>query len=112
NGERRAVLLGNAAVRHPEFAKLHAVAQWIADNTGATFGFLTEAANTVGAHVVGALPGDGGLNAREAFAQPRKGYVLLNVEPEFDTVDPVQALAALNQAEMVVVMSPFKHGLD
>ncbi|HDR9834887.1 TPA: NADH-quinone oxidoreductase subunit G [Burkholderia multivorans] len=112
NGERRVLLLGNAAVRHPEFAKLHAVAQWIADNTGATFGFLTEAANTVGAHVVGALPGHGGLNAREAFAQPRKGYVLLNVEPEFDTADPVQALAALNRAEMVVVMSPFKHGLD
>ncbi|QRR10700.1 NADH-quinone oxidoreductase subunit G [Burkholderia sp. MS455] len=112
NGERRAVLLGNVAVRHPEFAKLHAVAQWIADNTGATFGFLTEAANTVGAHVVGALPGEGGLNAREAFAQPRKGYVLLNVEPEFDAADPAQALAALNQAEMVVVMSPFKHGLD
>ncbi|WP_176041766.1 NADH-quinone oxidoreductase subunit NuoG [Burkholderia stabilis] len=112
NGERRAVLLGNVAVRHPEFAKLHAVAQWIADNTGATFGFLTEAANTVGAHVVGALPGEGGLNAREAFEQPRKGYVLLNVEPEFDTADPAQALAALNQAEMVVVMSPFKHGLD
>ncbi|MBJ9967395.1 NADH-quinone oxidoreductase subunit NuoG [Burkholderia seminalis] len=112
NGERRAVLLGNVAVRHPEFAKLHAVAKWIADNTGATFGFLTEAANTVGAHVVGALPGEGGLNAREAFAQPRKGYVLLNVEPEFDTADPAQALAALNQAEMVVVMSPFKHGLD
>ncbi|BEV52341.1 NADH-quinone oxidoreductase subunit NuoG [Burkholderia orbicola] len=112
NGERRAVLLGNVAVRHPQFAKLHAVAQWIADNTGATFGFLTEAANTVGAHVVGALPGEGGLNAREAFEQPRKGYVLLNVEPEFDTADPAQALAALNQAEMVVVMSPFKHGLD
>ncbi|VWM17396.1 NADH-quinone oxidoreductase subunit NuoG [Burkholderia lata] len=112
NGERRAVLLGNVAVRHPEFAKLHAVAKWIADNTGATFGFLTEAANTVGAHVVGALPGEGGLNAREAFAQPRKGYVLLNVEPEFDTADSAQALAALNQAEMVVVMSPFKHGLD
>ncbi|WP_175767835.1 NADH-quinone oxidoreductase subunit NuoG [Burkholderia cenocepacia] len=112
NGERRAVLLGNVAVRHPQFAKLHAVAQWIADNTGAAFGFLTEAANTVGAHVVGALPGEGGLNAREAFEQPRKGYVLLNVEPEFDTADPAQALAALNQAEMVVVMSPFKHGLD
>ncbi|MCA8065640.1 NADH-quinone oxidoreductase subunit NuoG [Burkholderia sp. AU38729] len=112
NGERRAVLLGNVAVRHPEFAKLHAVAKWIADNTGATFGFLTEASNTVGAHVVGTLPGEGGLNAREAFEQPRKGYVLLNVEPEFDTADPAQALAALNQAEMVVVMSPFKHGLD
>ncbi|KVE29773.1 NADH dehydrogenase [Burkholderia singularis] len=112
SGERRVVLLGNGAVQHPQFAQIHALAQWIADNTGATLGFLTEAANTVGAHLVGALPGEGGLNARDAFAQPRKGYVLLNVEPEFDTADPVQALAALQQAETVVVLSPFKHGLD
>ncbi|WP_323121602.1 NADH-quinone oxidoreductase subunit NuoG [Burkholderia alba] len=111
-GERRVVLLGNGVVRHPQFAQIHAAAQWIADNTGATLGFLTEAANTVGAHLVDALPGEGGLNARDAFAQPRKGYVLLNVEPEFDTVDPEQAIAALKQAEMVVVMSPFRQGLD
>lgn len=112
NGERRAVLLGNSVVRHPQFAQIHAIAQWIAENTGATLGFLTEAANTVGAHLVGALPGANGLNARDAFAQPRKGYVLLNVEPEFDTADPAQALAALKQAETVVVLSPFKYGLD
>jgi NADH-quinone oxidoreductase subunit G len=111
-GETRVVLLGNGAVRHPEFARLHAAAQWIAENTGATLGFATEAANTVGAHVAGTLPGDGGLNAREVFEQPRKGYLLFNVEPEFDTANPAQALAALNQAEMVVVMSPFKHGTD
>ncbi|NIF88533.1 NADH-quinone oxidoreductase subunit NuoG [Burkholderia sp. Cy-637] len=107
-GERRVVLLGNGVVQHPQFAQIHAVAQWIAEHSGATLGFLTEAANTVGAHLVGALPGEGGLNAREAFAQPRKGYLLLNVEPEFDTADPIAARAALEQAEMVVVMSPFK----
>ncbi|MGH8779140.1 NADH-quinone oxidoreductase subunit NuoG [Paraburkholderia sp.] len=112
NGEHRLVLLGNNAVQHPEFASLHAAAQWIAEQTGATLGFLPEAANTVGAHLVGALPGEGGLNAREAFEQPRKGYLLLNVEPEFDTANPAQALAALNQAEMVVVMSPFQIGAD
>jgi NADH-quinone oxidoreductase subunit G len=111
-GEKRVVLIGNAAVQHPEFARIHAAAQWIAEATGATLGFLTEAANTVGAHLVGALPGSGGLNAREAFEQPRKGYVLMNVEPEFDTANPAQALAALNQAEMVVVMSPFRTGTD
>jgi NADH-quinone oxidoreductase subunit G len=111
-GELRLVLLGNAAVRHPDFARIHAAAQWIADTTGATLGFLTEAANTVGAHLVGALPGEGGLNAREVFEQPRKGYVLLNVEPEFDTANPAQALAALNQAEMVVVLSPFQTGAE
>ncbi|HEY3596869.1 MAG TPA: molybdopterin-dependent oxidoreductase, partial [Paraburkholderia sp.] len=111
-GENRVVLVGNAAVQHPEFARIHAAAQWIADSTGAKLGFLTEAANTVGAHLAGALPGEGGLNAREAFEQPRKGYVLLNVEPEFDTANPAQALAALKQAEMVVVMSSFKTGAD
>ncbi|TKC80051.1 NADH-quinone oxidoreductase subunit G [Trinickia terrae] len=111
-GELRVVLLGNSAVRHPEFARIHAAAQWIAENTGATLGFVTEAANTVGAHLAGALPGEGGLNAREVFEQPRKGYLLLNVEPEFDTANPTQALAALNQAEMVVMLSAFKHGTD
>ncbi|MEM5438919.1 NADH-quinone oxidoreductase subunit NuoG [Paraburkholderia diazotrophica] len=111
-GELRVVLLGNGAVQHPEFARIHAAAQWIADATGASLGFLTEAANTVGAHLVGALPGEGGLNAREVFEQPRKGYLLLNLEPEFDTANPAQALAALNQAEMVVVMSPFQTGAE
>ncbi|MFC5430337.1 NADH-quinone oxidoreductase subunit NuoG [Paraburkholderia denitrificans] len=112
SGERRFVLLGNAVVQHPDFSRLHAAAQFIADTTGAKLGFLTEAGNTVGAHLAGALPGNGGLNAREAFEQPRKGYLLLNVEPEFDTANPAAARAALGQAEMVVVFSPFKTGLE
>jgi NADH-quinone oxidoreductase subunit G len=111
-GEVRVVLLGNLAVQHPDFAQIQAAAQWIADNTGATLGFLTEGANSVGAHLVDALPGEGGLNAREVFEQPRKAYVLLNAEPEYDTANPAQAIAALKAAEMVVVMSPFKHGMD
>ncbi|KAF1017814.1 MAG: NADH-quinone oxidoreductase subunit NuoG [Burkholderia sp.] len=111
-GKRCVVLLGNSVVQHPQFAQLHAVAQWIAEYSETTLGFLTEAANTVGAHLVGALPGEGGLNAREAFAQPRKGYLLLNVEPEFDTVNPIAAQAALEQAKIVVVMSPFKIGAE
>jgi NADH-quinone oxidoreductase subunit G len=112
SGERRVVLLGNSAVHHPDSSRIHALAQWIADATGATLGFLTEAANTVGAYVVGALPDAGGLGAREAFENPRKGYVLLNVEPEYDTADPAQALAALGQAETVVMLSAFKTGTD
>jgi NADH-quinone oxidoreductase subunit G len=112
SGERRYVLLGNAAVQHPDFSRLHAAAQWIAETSGATLGFLTEAGNTVGGYLADALPGRDGLNAREAFEQPRKGYLLLNVEPEFDTANPAAARAALGQAEMVAVMSPFKTGLD
>ncbi|SOY56400.1 NADH:ubiquinone oxidoreductase complex I, chain G [Cupriavidus taiwanensis] len=108
SGERRAVFLGNEAVRHPQFAGLHALAQWIATETGATLGFLTEAANTVGGHIAGALPKQGGANAQAMLATPRKAYILLNTEPEFDAADPRQALAALAQAGTVVVLSPFR----
>ena len=113
SGTNRAVWLGNAAVQHPEYAQLAALAQWIASETGARFGFLTEAANTVGAALANARPGTasasaGGLNAAEMFAQPRRAYVLLNAEPEFDAANPVQAMAALAQADMVVALSAFK----
>ncbi|SPA39944.1 NADH:ubiquinone oxidoreductase complex I, chain G [Cupriavidus taiwanensis] len=107
-GERRAVFLGNEAVRHPQFSALHALAQWIATETGATLGFLTEAANTVGGYIAGALPKQGGANAQAMLDAPRKAYILLNTEPEFDTADPGKALAALAQANTVVVLSPFR----
>nr|WP_315592153.1 NADH-quinone oxidoreductase subunit NuoG [uncultured Cupriavidus sp.] len=108
SGERRAVFLGNEAVRHPQFSALHALAQWIATETGATLGFLTEAANTVGGYVAGALPQQGGANAQAMFDAPRRAYIVLNAEPEFDTADARKALAALQQAGTVVVLSPFR----
>jgi len=110
SGEPKAVLLGNAVLQHPQAAQLHAAAQWIAQNTDAKFGFLTEAANTVGAYLANALPGKDGANANTMFAQPRKAYLLLNAEPELDCANPQLARKALAQADMVVVMSPFKHG--
>ena len=38
--------------------------------------------------------------------------MLLNAEPELDAANPAQAVAALKGAEMVVVMSAFKHGAE
>jgi len=102
-----AVLLGNAASYHPQASKIHAAAQWIAEQTGCSFGYLVDAANTVGGHIVGAT-GKG----EAVFASPKKAYVLLNAEPELDAANPQQARAALDGAEMVVAMSAFKHGLD
>jgi NADH-quinone oxidoreductase subunit G len=111
SGESKAVVLGNSASQHPQVSQLHVAAQWIAQNTGAKFGYLTEAANTVGGYIANAVPGKG-ANAMQMFSQARKAYVLLHVEPEYDSHNPQAARAALDQAEMVVVMSPFKHGAD
>ena len=102
-----AVFLGNAASHHPQASQIHAAAQWIAEQTGCSFGSLVEAANTVGGYLVGAL-GKG----EAAFATPKKAYVLLHAEPELDASNPQQARAALDGAEMVVAMSSFKHGMD
>jgi NADH-quinone oxidoreductase subunit G len=102
------VLLGNAAVQHPQASQLHAAAQWIAEQTGAKFGVLTEGANTVGGYLAGATA----KAARDLFAEPKKAYVLLNAEPELDAANPQQARKALDGAEMVVVMSAFQHGFD
>jgi len=107
-GEQKAVFLGNAAVHHPQASQIHAAAQWIANATGAKLGVLTEAANTVGGYLVGATA----AKAAPAFSVPKKAYVLLNAEPELDAANPQQAVAALNGAEMVVVMSAFKHGAE
>ena len=108
SGERKAVLLGNAAAQHPNAANLLALATWIAEQTGASVGYLTEAANTVGAQLVGALPQSGGQDAGQMLSRSLKAYVLLNAEPELDAANPAQARAAVDGAEMVVAMSAFK----
>ncbi len=109
-GERKAVLLGNAAAQHPQAGALLALAQWIGAQTGASVGYLGEAANTVGAQLVNALPGSGGLNAGQMLATAQlKALLLLDLEPRFDAADPAAASAALQGAEMVVALSAFKN---
>ncbi|MGB9128300.1 MAG: NADH-quinone oxidoreductase subunit NuoG [Thiobacillus sp.] len=115
-GETRAVFLGNMAQHHPSYAQIHALAQEVAKLAGASFGVLGEAANSVGAVAVGAVPCRGplgqsavqGLNAKQMLDKPLRAYLLLGVEAELDTHDPVTAMASLDAAEFVVMMSPYK----
>ncbi|MDP3820344.1 MAG: NADH-quinone oxidoreductase subunit NuoG [Burkholderiales bacterium] len=112
SGERKAVLLGNAAAHHPNASSLLALANWIGEQTGASVGYLTEAANSVGAQLVSALPGHGGLNAGQmlgaAAGGALKACLLLNLEPALDAHNGAAASAALSAMDLVVVMSPFK----
>ncbi|PWW48724.1 NADH dehydrogenase subunit G [Melaminivora alkalimesophila] len=111
-GERKAILLGNAAAHHAHASTLLALAQWIGEHTGASVGYLTEAANTVGAQFVGAQPQGDGLNARQMLQGGAKAVLLLNTEPEYDSALGAEAAAGLAQAEMVVTLSPFKANLE
>ena len=111
-GERKAILLGNAAAHHGQASTLLALANWIAAQTGATVGYLTEAANTVGAQLVGAMPRAGSLNAGQMLAGGLKALLLLNNEPVFDSAAGTAAVTALAGSSMVVTLSPFKANLD
>ena len=108
-GEHKAILLGNAAAHHAQASSLLSLANWIAQHTGASVGYLTEAANTVGAQLVNALPGEGGLNAGQMLGGGLKAAILLNTEPAFDSA---AGTAGLQGAGMVVTLSPFKTNLD
>ena len=107
-GERKAVLLGNAAAQHPQATQLLALANWIAEHTGASVGYLGEGGNGVGAQLVGAVPGPGGLNAGQMLGQPMKALLLLNTEPVLDAADAAAARKALGASGLVVGLTAFK----
>ncbi len=112
-----AIFLGNLTQHHPQYADIHVLAQHIAQITEASFGVLGEAANSVGAYLVGAVPGassqTGGSNAAQMLgmstaAAPCRAYVLMNLEAEFDSHNPQQAMKTLAAAELVVMLSAYK----
>ena len=111
-GERKAILLGNGAAHHAQASSILALVQWIATHTGATFGYLSEAANTVGAQFVGAQPLGNGFNAAEMLAGKVRAALLLNTEPTLDSVAGVRATLDLSAVDMVVTLSPFKTNLE
>jgi NADH-quinone oxidoreductase subunit G len=107
SGQHKAVLLGNAAAQHPQAGALLALASWIATETGASVGYFGESGNSVGAQLVGALPGLGGLNAGQMLTQPMKALLLLNTEPVLDAADATAAAKSLSASGLVVALTPF-----
>jgi NADH-quinone oxidoreductase subunit G len=101
------VILGEAAVTHPQASWLRAIARFIAEATGAAYNELPVGANAVGLAKLGVVPGNGGLDAQAMLAQPRKSYLLYGVEPPHDFADGSAILKALHEAEHVVAFSAY-----
>ncbi len=102
-GERRAIILGALAQRHPAYAEIRALAARLAQASGATLGYITEGANAAGAYLAGAVPhrlaggvknGKAGLHAGAMLASPLKSYVLFGgIDPALDLASGAAALA-------------------
>ncbi len=113
---RSQILLGHIAGRHPEFGRLRLLASAIAARTGAALGFVTEGANAAGAALAGLLPhrqaggaprAKSGLDAAAMLAKPLRAYLLLGIEPEFDTAAGERALDILAESRFVACVTPF-----
>ncbi|VVC75215.1 NADH-quinone oxidoreductase chain 3 [Aquicella siphonis] len=116
--QKAVVLLGALALQHPHASAIRFLAQKIAALTGAKLGFMTMGANSAGAWLAGAVPhrhaggsaiNHTGLDAYAMLSKPRKGYVLLNVEPDLDCANALMAEEALKQARFVVALSQFRN---
>ncbi|TNF35780.1 MAG: NADH-quinone oxidoreductase subunit G, partial [Gammaproteobacteria bacterium] len=114
--ERATVLLGSLANLHPQLSVIRKLAHAIAEQTGSTFGYLPEAANTNGAWIAGAVPHRGpsgqaaGVQGGTAFDmhnKPCKALITFNVEPEYDSANGARALVAARAADFVVAISSY-----
>jgi NADH-quinone oxidoreductase subunit G len=104
SGASSAVLLGSAAISHPNASDLHVMAQFIADNVGATLGFLPIGGNAVGASLVNA----DGVGVDSVLSGDRCAVIMMNIEPDCDLPNPVQARAALAKANTVIALSAYQ----
>ena len=102
-GKNAAVFLGNFAMQHPQAAQILAAANAL----GVRVGVFGEAANSVGGYLAG-LPNGGNVDD----VLKKRNLVLVNVEPELDCADPVAARKALDAANFVVSLTPWKTGLE
>ena len=110
------VMLGNIALRHRAFSAVRALAAALCDLTGAKLGYVSDGANTAGAHLAGVLPHrtrggalreTEGLNASSMLEESLSAAVLLNVEPDLDLHAVDDAIDKLSRQGFVIALTPW-----
>jgi len=112
-----AILLGNQASAHPDYSVIVVLASAIAEATDSTLSYIPAHSNSVGAALAGATPHRGvaatrleksGADAELMQSKPRKAYILMGVEPDFDFWNPSLINGALDQAECVIALTAYR----
>jgi NADH-quinone oxidoreductase subunit G len=109
------VLLGNLALRDRGFSALRALAAAIASLTGARLGYVSEGANSAGAHLAGVLPHRAaggtareraGRHAGDMLEEALDAVLLFGIEPDRDLA-AADAVDRLEAHRFVAAMTPF-----
>jgi NADH-quinone oxidoreductase subunit G len=109
SGDRKAVWIGSAAKGHPQYSRIHALAQAIAEHCEARLGVMVDGANAVGAWQLGLQSvASKQSNAQQMIAQATKAFLLYQVEPEFDHAAANASLDAMAGADTVIALSAYR----
>jgi NADH-quinone oxidoreductase subunit G len=120
NKKKICLIIGAQVLHHPEASIIRTLIQQLAERIGARINFMTDGPNTAGGWLAGALPHRGpngqvseqvGLSAYEMFKNPRKAYLLLNIEPDFDCANAYLAEKALQAANTVIALSMYRNSV-
>lgn len=116
---RTSIVLGALAINHPDYSQIVSISNFIAKLINATWGCLSEGANSAGAWLAGCVPHRSptcnveipGKNALAMLSKPLKSYFLFGIEPELDCADGFLVTSILQQAEFIVAFSGFESEL-
>jgi len=119
DAEQGAVILGTAALMHPDYALLRKLTANIAEAANINWGSVGFGANDTGAWMAGAVPHRiaGGAEASGQNAEAMQtgncdALVLLGAEPEGDFADPMQTIKALSDARVIAISGYRSPALD
>jgi NADH-quinone oxidoreductase subunit G len=115
SASRSVLLVGQFAMAHDQAAVIRQLATWISRASGSSLNLLAHGGNSTGAWLAGCVPhrGPGGVASggearlNEFLAEPGQGWLLWDIEPEYDLNNPAQAMQSLRSANGVVAACSF-----
>ncbi|MDH5432853.1 MAG: NADH-quinone oxidoreductase subunit NuoG [Gammaproteobacteria bacterium] len=116
--ENACIVVGVYVQEHPQAEVINWISESLANVTGAKWGYMTQGGNSAGNKIAGAVPSQSaaggkaikGKNAKQMIKDGLKGYLLVNCEPDVESVWSKEALTNLEKAECVIALTSYVDG--
>lgn len=114
----KTIIIGEDILSHPQAGILRVMAATLAKALSAPLEECVMGANSMGGKLTGCLPhlapmghktlDEPGLSAHQMMLEPLKAMILLNVEPEFDCINPRLFNETLKKVSQVICITPYE----
>ncbi len=118
DSEQTCILMGVYVQEHPQAQVVNWLAENLAQIVDSDWGYMTQGCNAAGNKIAGSVPcqsaaggkSEQGKNAKQMINEGMKGYLLVNCEPDVESIWCDKALENLKEAECVIAITPFADG--